>query len=220
MILSFLSCQTQPIQWDAQAYIQNDCAAIQSSSLKGECLSFEAMAVGLPEGEKICFAIQNDDWKSECFFMISELADTLVETKRLCDRSTFLRGRCLSHWVRTEIKSNLDLKGDALSEFAVSTSAQIVGKEAAISYAERTLIDVLSKEVEAPFKLDDCHMLNALCPSIYLEANRQAQLKRNENPNLKVFCGKPFEYRKRILPWLDSTLDDFVDKAWMIECSD
>ena len=221
LFLSFLACLSEPPPHDALSYVENRCEDIADENLKGECLVFEAMEIGYPSAEKSCHLIENPNWRAECFFLLADsIPNDLDETRRLCDRSEFLRNRCLSHWIRHQIKESLYLNGVDLVSAAETAAAQIVGQEAALAVSQRTLIELLAKSVVPPFSESHCQGLE-YCSTIYLEATRQVLLGQKKSPELKRHCKESESFRLSILP-IDETNPPTMtvfEKAWGTVCS-
>ena len=223
MILAFFAACVfeEPPSNDALAYVENRCTDIRESALQGECHVFNALSVGHPEAEKRCHYIEDPKWKAECFFLLADsVHHDLKETRRLCDRSDFLRNRCLSHWIRSQTQAKLTLSGDDLAQAASDIAAQIVGPEAAGPMSKRMLIEVMAKSLTVPFSIDSCRGLDSLCESVYLESVRLQDIQTDSRPLLEGHCERDLEERLAVLETTsDPRTVSLVTEAWEQVCS-
>ena len=223
MILAILfACfRGEPPSNDAMAYVENRCNDIEDPSLQGECFVFNALSFGYPDAEKHCHYIEDHKWKSECFFLLADtVEEDLNETRRLCERSDFLRNRCLSHWIKGQTQAKLELSGSELMRAANDVATQIVGQEAADSMSKRVLIEVIAKTTHFPFSFADCRGLDELCVDIYLEIVRLQDKKNNTRPILQAHCSQSFSERKEVVQINpDTETVAIIDLAWERACS-
>jgi hypothetical protein len=208
------------------------CMAISSDSLQGECLAFAAADLAPTDqaaAEQVCARVQHHLWRSECTFLVCDLAAVTVDQARTCCATAGeFSHRCIGHAVTRAVYAAFEPFGPG-RELQAWEAGRAVAQDAlghgGFDRAKRTFVLWLLDRVDGPvLKAEHCGTApQNLCAEVYAElVVKRAQSKGRDPASFaRSACARIVTVERATqlgLPGWEPELDSAVQQAFEGMC--
>lgn len=105
LLACFSTNDTHLHQRAIQDGTEADCSTIQSSDLKGDCMSWKAGRLAseghLDQAEAICITVEPPNWQGECWFLVADSSSAMREdAAALCAKAGPFETECSDHAIQ------------------------------------------------------------------------------------------------------------------------